>query len=52
MALACAWQAGGIWTCVMGFFGEAGAAEQCVTLHVELGGWRPEIGGKVLFLLS
>lgn len=35
----------------MGSFGEAGAAEPFVTLHIELGGLGPEMGGKVIFLL-
>ena len=45
-------QIGGTWKCVMGSFREAWAAGQFRTFSVELGKLRPEIGRKVIFLLS
>lgn len=44
-------QTDGTWTCAMGSFREAKAAEQFASLHVALEELRPETGGKVIFLL-
>lgn len=41
----------GHWTCTIGYFREAGAAEQLGTVHVDVSDLRPEVEGELIFLL-